>query len=93
MEVSGPGSVGGGSPIRPTELRPTQDVTATAPGLTMPQDEVHISDAARMLERLSHDPSIRADRLAQIQAEIASGTYETTDKLEMAVERLLREIR
>lgn len=31
----------------------------------------------------------RADRLARIQREIAAGTYETPEKLEAAVERML----
>lgn len=35
----------------------------------------------------------RAERLARIKAEIDAGTYETEDKLESAVERMLREVR
>ena len=35
----------------------------------------------------------RAERLARIKAEIDAGTYETDDKLESAVERMLRDVR
>ena len=90
MEVSGPGSVGGGHPNRPIELRPTPEVTSAAPGLE--RDDGDVSQTAQQLERLNDDPEIRAERLARIRAEIANGTYETTEKLERAVERLLREI-
>lgn len=90
MEVSGPGSVGGGHPDRPIELRPAQKVTSAESGFEM--DDVDVSKKAQLLDQLSHDPEIRAERLARIRAEIANGTYETTEKLERAVERLLREI-
>jgi negative regulator of flagellin synthesis FlgM len=90
MEVSGPGSVGGGHPDRPVELRPTPEVMSAATGLEV--DDVDVSRTAELLVRMSDDPEIRAARLARIRAEIANGTYETTEKLERAVERLLREI-
>jgi negative regulator of flagellin synthesis FlgM len=90
MEMSGPGSVGGGHADRPAELRPAPEVTSAASALE--RDDVDVARTAQLLERLSHDPEIRAERLARIRAEIANGTYETTEKLERAVERLLREI-
>jgi negative regulator of flagellin synthesis FlgM len=36
-------------------------------------------------------PDIREDRVAQIRAEIARGTYETPEKLDVALSRLLDE--
>ena len=36
-------------------------------------------------------PPLRARRLAAIRAAIASGTYETTERLDLAVSRLLAE--
>ncbi len=35
----------------------------------------------------------RAERLARIKAEIDAGTYDTDEKLESAVDRMLREVR
>jgi negative regulator of flagellin synthesis FlgM len=56
------------------------------------QDEVQISDAARLAEQVRDMPEIRQDVVDRIRAQIASGTYETSDKLDLAVERLLDEI-
>ena len=56
------------------------------------QDEVNISDAARLVEQAKQAPDIRQDRVQAIRAQIASGTYETTGKLDTAVSRLLDEI-
>ncbi|WP_197443547.1 flagellar biosynthesis anti-sigma factor FlgM [Maioricimonas rarisocia] len=58
----------------------------------MPQDEVDISSAARLLDQLN-DPQVRAARLAEIKAAIDAGTYETEDKLEAALDKLLTDIR
>ena len=56
------------------------------------QDEVNISDAARLVEQAKQAPDIRQDRVQAIRAQIASGTYETPGKLDTAVSRLLDEI-
>ena len=56
------------------------------------QDEVHISDTARMVEQVKQAPDIRQDRVQAIRAQIAAGTYETQGKLDGAVSRLLDEI-
>ncbi len=37
-------------------------------------------------------PEIREDRVAQVRAEIARGTYETPEKLDLALSRLPDEI-
>jgi negative regulator of flagellin synthesis FlgM len=63
-----------------------------APSSTAIQDELDISDAARMIDEVRELPEIREDRIAQIRAQIASGTYETEEKLEVALGRLLDEI-
>jgi negative regulator of flagellin synthesis FlgM len=47
---------------------------------------------AEMVGRVQVVPDLRTDRIAQIRAEIAAGTYETEAKLEVAVGRLLDEI-
>ena len=61
-------------------------------GLEAPQDEVEFSAAARMLDRIQGDPQVRAERLAEIRTAIAAGTYETPEKMALAIERLLVEI-
>jgi len=56
------------------------------------RDEIDISDAARLVEKNRGAGEIRQDRVDAIRARIADGTYETDEKLEIAVERLLDEI-
>lgn len=90
MDVTSAGAIGGPSPIRPAHLAPSQGVEASAPGgLEAPQDEVRISSAARALGQLEPGTQIHEARLAEIRAAIADGSYETPEKLEAAVERLV----
>jgi negative regulator of flagellin synthesis FlgM len=56
------------------------------------QDEVQISDAGRLVDQVRDLPEIRQDRVDQIRNEIAKGVYETPEKLQIALERLLDEI-
>jgi negative regulator of flagellin synthesis FlgM len=67
---------------------------ATSPQLESApiRDELQISDAARLMEQVQQAPDIRQDKVAAIRAQIANGTYETADKLDIAVSRLLDEI-
>ncbi|HOA53174.1 MAG TPA: flagellar biosynthesis anti-sigma factor FlgM [Thermogutta sp.] len=46
----------------------------------------------QLLDKVHDLPDIRADLVARIRAEIAAGTYETEEKLQVALERLLDEI-
>ena len=55
-------------------------------------DRVEISDHARLLERLSQVPAIRAERVEALKAEIAAGVYETPERIAGAVEKLLAEL-
>ncbi|MHC4066031.1 MAG: flagellar biosynthesis anti-sigma factor FlgM [Planctomycetota bacterium] len=59
---------------------------------SMPQDEVEISDAAVVLAQVDTARG-RADRIARLRAEIANGTFETPERLDGTVERLLQELR
>jgi hypothetical protein len=38
------------------------------------------------------DPEVRADLVARVRREIAAGTYETPEKWDLALERLLRRL-
>ena len=55
-------------------------------------DQLDISPEADFVAQTRDLPEIREDRVAEIRAQIANGTYETTDKLSTAVSRLLDEI-
>jgi negative regulator of flagellin synthesis FlgM len=45
-----------------------------------------------MVSRVRDLPDIRAERVAEIRAAIEAGVYETDEKLDIAVGRLLDEI-
>lgn len=91
MDVNGP------SPIRPSmpvhSIQPAGDVSrAGETGGIVPQDQLEISDAARMLEQLDQSPEMHQARLDQIREEIQNGTYETPEKLEAALWKLLQKL-
>ena len=46
-----------------------------------------------MLDDASRTPGIREQRLAEIKAAIEAGTYETPEKLELALSRLVEQIK
>jgi anti-sigma28 factor (negative regulator of flagellin synthesis) len=64
----------------------------TRPEAPQIADEVNISEAAQLVEQVQQLPEMREDRVEAVRQQIAAGTYETGDKLNAAVERLLDEI-
>ena len=90
MEIHGPGQIHGPQSIKaPQRLQPTEVDTSLN---TTPLDEVDISAEAELVSQVHDIPDIRADRVADIRAEIDAGIYETDEKLEVTVGRLLDEI-
>jgi negative regulator of flagellin synthesis FlgM len=55
-------------------------------------DQLDISPEADFVAQARDLPEIREDRVAAIREQIAAGTYETSDKLDAALSRLLDEI-
>ncbi len=90
MEIYGPGQIHGPQSIKaPQRLQPPQVDTSLD---TTPLDQVDISAEADLVSRVHELPDIRADRVEDIRAEIDAGVYETDEKLDVAVSRLLDEI-
>lgn len=54
-------------------------------------DRVELSRLAQLLDQLRHLPDVRQDLVDRVRAAIAEGTYETPQKLELAISRLLEE--
>lgn len=66
----------------------TQNTSAgTQSNATIPVDQLEISAEAQMIGQSSGD--VRADRVAEIKAQIVSGQYETAAKMDIAMSRLL----
>ncbi len=57
-----------------------------------PQDAVEISDVGTFLAKLGELPDMRLDMIAKVRAEIEAGTYETAERLDVTVTRLLEEL-
>jgi negative regulator of flagellin synthesis FlgM len=91
MHIYGPSQVHGTQPLHGPHTTRAIEPASTG-GASGVGDRVDISEAGQMADRLAEIPDIRAERVEEIRAAIASGTYETDDKLNTAVERLLDEI-
>jgi negative regulator of flagellin synthesis FlgM len=73
--------------------RPGVRASAAAPARTeRPSDRVDISDRARYLSKLASLPDVRTDLVERIRREIASGTYETDEKLDAAVRNMAEDL-
>ncbi len=83
-QLHGPQSLSGPHAARSAAAapRPSLDIT----------DRLDISPQALLAGQLSEIPDIRHERVASIRAQIASGAYETPEKLDRALEALLNEI-
>ena len=55
-------------------------------------DVVEISTVARLASEIQDVPEIRADLVQRVKEEIAAGNYETSERVEIAVERLMDEL-
>ena len=88
--IQGPLPPTGPDPIQPrtTQAEPPERVSRTEP-----QDSVSISEIARWKERLSRVPEVRESLVAAVRAEIEAGTYDTIDKVRVAAEKLLAELK
>jgi negative regulator of flagellin synthesis FlgM len=64
----------------------------SAPRTSAPTDEVQISSVGQFLDRISDLPEIRTSRVEQLRQAISQGNYDSDDKLELALDRLLNEI-
>jgi negative regulator of flagellin synthesis FlgM len=91
MQIYGPGQVhtaqGINAPHNPQFRRSAEGVARPAGG-----DQLSISPAAEAAIQGTSNDGVRVDLVAKIRSEIASGTYETAEKLDMALDRMLDEI-
>ena len=91
MQIHGTTQVHGPQPINaPHRARAAQPTTQTS--FVAGTDQLDISREADLVSRIREIPDIRTDRVAEIRAAIEAGEYETEEKLDIAVSRLLDEI-
>ncbi len=91
MEIYGAGGTQGPQPIFPRLATFGVDAGQTVHA-GAPRDHVEISPLGQMLDGISRLPEIRHERVEEIRSQIAAGTYETPEKLELALDRMLDEL-
>jgi negative regulator of flagellin synthesis FlgM len=91
MQIYGPSQIHGAQSVAgPHSARAAQPTSSAAP--TSIGDRLDISEAGQIAGRLADVPDIRAERVEELRSAILKGTYETDDKLNTALDRLLDEI-
>ncbi|MEZ6242581.1 MAG: flagellar biosynthesis anti-sigma factor FlgM [Phycisphaerales bacterium] len=55
-------------------------------------DRVEVSDLARYLAKLRQVPSVRQEMVDQVRQQIESGVYESPEKIEAAIDAMVREL-
>jgi negative regulator of flagellin synthesis FlgM len=91
MEIQGAGGTQGPQPIYPRLAEFSVDAGHSVQA-GVPRDHVEISPLGRMLDGIDRLPEIRHERVEEIRRQIATGTYETSEKLEVALDRMLDEL-
>lgn len=71
--------------------RLTADDATSSPAVQS-VDQLDISEAAQAASESRESAPIRFDRVAEIRAQIADGTYDTADKLDLAIDRLMDDL-
>ena len=91
MQIHGPSQVHGPHGINaPHFTQRTPASQATSAGGAV--DRVDISPAADAASRAAETGGVRQDLVNLIRSQIASGTYDTPEKMDIAMERLLDQI-
>jgi negative regulator of flagellin synthesis FlgM len=91
MQVNGPSSVHGAQGINaPHFTQRTQGSQATTS--TQATDRVEISPAAEAASKAAEAGGVRTDLVNSIRQQIAAGTYDTPDKMDAALSRLLDQV-
>jgi anti-sigma28 factor (negative regulator of flagellin synthesis) len=68
--------------------KPSSDAAPTSAG----SDQLEISPAAEAAVRADETGGVRTELVSRLRSEIAAGTYDSPEKLDLALDRLLDEI-
>ena len=91
MEIYGAGGAQGPQPIFPRLAAFSVDAGQTVQA-GVPRDHVEISPLGQMLDGIDRLPEIRHEKVAEVRRQIAAGTYDTPEKFEIALDRLMDEL-
>ena len=95
-EISVIGTVVGNVRTPATPTAPTTPVEVSAPADdnadVAATDYVEFSQQAQMLEKIHNLPSVRQHRIDAIKEAIATNSFLTEDKLDLAIDRMIDEV-
>lgn len=91
MEVNGIGPVSGSQPVRQVAQQAAPEAPAEARPVS-PTDELELNSVNSASGEVDMQAEFRNQRIAQIQQQIAEGTYDTDEKLDIAVDRMLESL-
>jgi negative regulator of flagellin synthesis FlgM len=91
MSIQG---IGNNSPVQKIVNQPIQKSipTDSSSAPARGSDTVELSGVSQHLQTLQAGGDVRADKVADIKSQIAAGTYESDDKLDVAADRLLDDV-
>ena len=80
-------------PIPPQSVEPVTTVVHDGGPAVLPPtgDVVEISTVAKLAAQIHTVPEVRADLVAKVRSEIEAGTYETQERMDLTVDRLMDE--
>jgi anti-sigma28 factor (negative regulator of flagellin synthesis) len=86
-------NVGNSSPVQKLVNNPVQkSIPADAPQQLPVADRLELSGVSHLMKALKSNADVRTDKVAEVKAQIAAGTYEDDKKLDAAVDRLLEDL-
>jgi negative regulator of flagellin synthesis FlgM len=91
MQINGPAHIHGPQSINAPH-RPMNASAATSAPRAAEVDQLDISPEADMVSRAREMSDIRQNVVSRVRAEIEAGTYETPEKLDIALGRMLDEL-
>jgi len=89
MDISSTGGISGPDSVEPKRIHA---VPIRPQSLKDSSDSVEISDHARFLAKLRDVPPVRREKIEALRELIASGKYETPERIAVAVTKLLEEL-
>lgn len=78
----------------PRAIQPSNAITASQAQSPMGEisDVVEISTTSILAARVHEIPDVRADLVARVKDEIAAGVYETEERIDVAIDRLMEDM-
>ncbi len=98
MQIYGPYRVSTAQATSGPQRTQAQKPAETAPKTAAPTDQLDLSSSATSINRIGGGSpvagggEIRIDRVADIRRQISDGNYETPEKLDAALDRLLDQL-